>query len=218
MAGVAVLVTLFLIRLTPGDRARRFSVLVFGLCMIVLYSASGLYHALRLPPDRLRVFQRIDMSAIYLLIAGTCTPVAALLLRGRFRATLLAGVWVLALIGIGSLWLLPRPPYAVLVAIYLGMGWLGMAGIGHYWRATGWRGMRWAIGSGAFYSLGAAMELANWPVVVPGVVRSHELMHFCDIAGTACHIVFLIGYVLPYQAPAMDDARQIGEAAAFVEA
>jgi len=101
MAGLAVVATLFLVRLA-GDRPRRLSVLVFGLCMIAVYSASGLYHALRLPPAELRVYQRIDMSAIYLMIAGTCTPVACIMLRGRFRMSLLTGVWLLALVGIGS--------------------------------------------------------------------------------------------------------------------
>ncbi len=198
MAGLAVVATLFLVRLAAG-RARRLSVLVFGLCMIALYSASGVYHALRLPPADLRVYQRIDMSAVYLMIAGTCTPVAGILLRGRFRTILLTGVWVLALLGIASLWALPKPDHAVLVGIYLGMGWLGMAGVWHYWRANGWRGIRWALGGGLFYTVGAAVELARCPVLVPGVVRSHELVHFCDMAGTACHIVFVLKYVLPYR-------------------
>jgi hemolysin III len=218
MAGVAVLMTLFLVRLTTGDRARRLSVLVFGLCMIALYAASGLYHALRVPPEQLRIFQKMDMSAIYLMIAGSCTPIAGVLLEGRFRVFLLTGVWSLAVIGIASLWLLPKPPYAVLVGTYLGMGWLGMAGLGHYRRATGWVGIRWLIGGGVLYTLGAAVELANWPVLVPGVVRSHEILHFCDMAGTACHLVFIVGYVLPYQSPATEDARQPGRTAAFAEA
>jgi hemolysin III len=159
------------------------------------------------------------MSAIYLMIAGSCTPVAALLLRGRFRSFLLTGVWLLALVGITSLWILPKPDYSVLVATYLGMGWLGMSGIWQYWRATGWRGMRWAIGGGLFYTLGAAGELANWPVLVPGVIRSHELLHFCDMAGTACHIVFLIRYVLPYRSiPAIADSRQTGGSAVLARA
>jgi len=213
MAGLAVVATLFLVR-WAGDRTRRLSVLVFGVCMIALYSASGLYHALRLPPDELRVYQRIDMSAIYLMIAGTCTLVAGILLRGRFRTVLLTGIWLLALIGIGSLWVRPKPAHAVLVGTYLGMGWLGMTGVRHYWRATGWRGLRWALGGGVFYTVGAAIELARWPVLVPGVVGSHELLHFCDMAGTGCHIVFVGKYVLPCR-PSATLLRQPGLPTAF---
>lgn len=212
MAGLAVVATLVLVRLAD-DRGRRLCVLVFGLCMIALYSASGLYHALRLPPAELRVYQRLDMSAIFLMIAGTCTPVAGILLTGRFRIALLSGVWLLAWIGIGSLWLFPRPDHVVLVSTYLGMGWLGMAGAWHYWRATGWRGLRWAIGGGLFYSLGAVIELAQWPILVPGVIRPHELLHFCDVAGTGCHIVFIQRYVLPYRPAAA--RRQPGSETGF---
>lgn len=217
MAGLAVAATLLMVRFAGRDRARRRSVLVFGLCMIALYAASGLYHALKLPPDELRVFQRIDMSAIYLMIAGTCTPVAGLLLRGRFRAVLLMGVWLFAGLGITSLWLLPKPDHAVLVGTYLGMGWLGMAGVWHYWRATGWGGLRWLAAGAVFYTGGAVIELANWPVLVPGVVRSHELLHLCDMLATACHIAFVLKYVLPYRHPEVTgDRRQDAAGPEFV--
>jgi hemolysin III len=214
MAGLAVIATVFLVRIAGSNRPRRLSVLVFGLCTIAVYSASGLYHALQLPPAELRVFQRLDMSAIYLMIAGTCTPVAGILLRGRFRAILLTGVWSLALVGIGSLWVRPKPDHAVLVGTYLGMGWLGMAGVWHYWRATGWRGLSWALAGGIFYTLGAVFELARWPILVPGVIGSHELLHFCDMAGTGCHIVFISKYVLPYSLLA--ESRQPEAATGFI--
>jgi hemolysin III len=216
MALLAVVATLFLVRFTRGTPIRRLSVLVFGLSMVVLYSASGLYHALQLPPDRLRLYQKIDMSAIYLLIAGSCTPIVGLLLRGRFRVVLLVGEWALAAVGIAALWVLSKPAHVVMVTAYLTMGWLAMAGLWHYWKATGWAGVRWAMAGAAFYTLGAVVELANWPVIVPGVVRSHELLHFCDMAGTACHIVFVLKYVLPYRPPEPVAAvGEDGEAAGF---
>ena len=201
MSFLAVVATLFLVRLTQGDRVRRFCVLVFGLSTIVLYAASGLYHALKLPPDGLRLYQKIDMSAIYFLIAGSCTPIVGLLLRGRFRIFLLVGEWLFAAIGITALWVLPKADHRLLVALYGAMGWLGMVGIWHYWKATGWRGLGWASAGAAFYTLGAVVELANWPVLVPGVVGSHELLHISDMAGTACHLIFVLKYVLPYRQP-----------------
>jgi len=216
MAGLAVVATLFLVRFAGPDRPRRYSVLVFGLSMVVLYAASGLFHALKLPPDRLRLYQKIDMSAIFVLIAGTVTPVAVVLLRGRFRIALLTAIWACAAVGIVCLWALPRPNHALLVGIYLGMGWLGMAGVWQYFRATGWGGLRWLAAGAAMYSLGAVVELANWPVIVPGVVRSHELLHLFDMAGTGCHIVFILKYVLPYRAPdPVAEVREDGEAAGF---
>jgi hemolysin III len=213
MSFLAFVATLFLVRFTNGDRARRFCVLVFGLSTIVLYAASGLFHALRLPVEQLRLYQKIDMSAIYVLIAGSCTPIAGLLLRGRFRVVLLTGEWLFAALGIASLWLLPKPDHRLLVSVYAAMGWLGMAGLWHYWKATGWWGLFWACAGAFFYTLGAVFELANWPVLIPGVVRGHEMLHFCDMVGTACHIVFIIKYVLPYRPP--ETIGQDGKEAEF---
>jgi hemolysin III len=218
MAGFAVVAALFLVRLANRDRWQRLCVLVFGLCMVVLYTASGLYHALRLPPEELRVYQRLDMSAIYLMIAGSCTPIAALLLRGPFRAVLLIGVWLFAVIGIAALWALPKPDHGVLVATYVGMGWLGMSGVRHYWKATGWGGLTWIAAGAAFYTGGAVVELANWPVLWPGVIRSHELLHFFDMAGTVCHLVFIVKYVLPYRPPVMAEDGQAAGLAVPAEA
>lgn len=216
MAGLAVVATLFLVRFAGRDRPKRFSVLIFGLSMVLLYAASGLFHALKLPPDQLRLYQKIDMSAIYLLIAGTVTPAAVVLLRGRFRVALLTAVWAVAAVGIASLWVLPKPDHRVMVAAYLAMGWLGMSGVWHYWRATGWGGLRWLAGGAIFYSLGAVVELLNWPVLVPGVIRSHELLHLFDMGGTACHLVFVLKYVLPYRPPEpAAEGRADGEAAGF---
>jgi hemolysin III len=198
-AFLAAVATMFLARFTRGDPACRACALIFGGCAVLLYTLSGLYHALRLTPDELRVYQRLDMSAIYLLIAGSTTPMAALLLRGWFRVALLVGQWLCAVLGIAALWLLPKPDHAVLVGMYLAMGWLGASGLWHYWRATGWRGTRWALAGAGFYTGGAVIELANWPVLWTGLIRSHELLHFCDIAGTVCHLVFIARYCLPYR-------------------
>jgi hemolysin III len=188
--------------------------LTFVVCSIVLYSASGLYHALRLPADELRFFQLLDMSAIYLMIAGSVTPVAVVLVHGRLKKVLVLGQWGFAAIGIIALWLLPKPEYAVLVACYLGMAWFGCAGLAHYWRATGWQGARWFVVALGIYMTGAAVDLAKWPILWPGVIRSHEILHFCDIGGTACYWVFLVKYVIPYCAPiSVVDAEPRGFAA-----
>lgn len=197
-AFLALIASCFLLRLTNRNTLRWVCVLIFGSCMTILFTSSGLYHALRLPPDELKVFQLIDMSAIFLMIAGGATPLAAILVRGRLRWALLIGEWTLAFIGIASLWIFPLPDYAMLVGCYVGMGWLSCAGFFVYWRATGWRGMRWFTASLSTYLMGAAIELANWPVVWTGLIRSHELLHFCDIAGTAFYLVFLVHYILPY--------------------
>lgn len=214
MAIAAIFISLFLMRITRGDVSRRASVLTFAVCFIVLYSASGLYHALRLPPDELLFFQLLDMSAIYLMIAGSVTPVASTLVQGRLRKVLLVGQWGFAAIGILALWMLPKPDHTVLVACYLGMAWFGCAGLAQYWRATGWQGAKWFLSALGIYMTGAAVDLAKWPVIWPGVIQWHEILHFCDIGGTTCYLVFLVKYVIPYSAPAsVAEAQPAGFAA-----
>jgi hemolysin III len=201
MAIAAIVVGLFLVRLTRQDASRRFPVVVFVCCSIALYLASGLYHALRLPQEELRFFQLIDMSAIYFMVAGSATPLAMILLRGRARTILLAGEWSAALVGVISLWVLPKPPHFILVGCYLSMAWFGCAFLGYFWRATGWAGIRWLVTSLVIYVSGAVMDVLNWPVIVPGVLQWHEMLHLCDLVGTIFYVVFLIKYVIPYQAP-----------------
>jgi hemolysin III len=198
----AVGVSLFLVRMTRGDSTRRFYVMIFAGCMTALYLASGLYHALRLPTDELRFFQLIDMSAIYLMIAGSATPPVALVVRGRLRSILLVGEWSIATLGILALWLLPQQAHEVLIACYFCMGWLGCACLGQLWRANGWQGARWFIAATGSYMIGAVVELLNWPIPWPGVVGYHEILHFCDMAGTAFYLIYLVKYVIPYSAPA----------------
>ncbi len=199
MAFWAIFATLLMRRLTRDDAVRRFSVTIFGLSMIVLYLASGLFHGLMLPREQLRFFQKLDQSAIYLLIAGTYTPVMAILLTGSMRAGMLCGIWTMAVAGIGCMWLLPKAPHSLTVSIYLGMGWFGMLGIWHYFIAVGWRGMSWALGGAFLYTLGAICELARWPVIWPGVIGSHECLHVFDMAATYCHVVFIMRYVIVYR-------------------
>lgn len=212
-AGLVLAASALLVRLTTGDPVRRRCVLVYGSCATLLYTASGLYHALRLPPDQLRPFQLLDMSAIYLMIAGSATPLLVLLVPGRRRGQLLGGVWGCSAVGIVALWAFPRPDIAVMIGCYLGIALLATVGLPHFWRATGWAGMRWYAAAAGLYVGGAVVELAGWPVLLPGVVGPHELLHFADVGGTACHLVYLVGYVLPYGVAAAAQAGGVTEAA-----
>lgn len=200
----ATFATLIMWRLTKGDRLRRTTATIYGISMIALYLASGLFHGLRLSPHGFRLLQRIDQSAVYTLIAGSCTPIVGLLLTGAFRKWLLVAIWTFALAGIGCLWLLNKAPHEATVGLYLGMGWLGCVGIWHYYRAVGWHGIAWLIGGAAFYTLGAVCELVQWPTILPGIVGPHEILHISDMIGTFCHFVFIVRFALAYRPEAIE--------------
>lgn len=196
----AAYATLVLLRLAgPG---RRWPLAVFGLSMVLLYAASGIFHGVpytRLDnPDEFRFFQKIDQSAIFLLIAGTNTPCLALLLSGRKAKRFLAVMWTLALAGVASLWLLPKVQHELTVGLYLGVGWFGLLPVREYYRRVGWRTMNWMWLGAGFYTLGAVFELAEWPTLSPPPMRFgyHEILHLCDTAASMCFVVFISRWVV----------------------
>lgn len=194
-------ITALLWRLGRGDRLRQLSTGIFGLSMVLLYGASGLYHAV-LGPERLLFYlRRLDHSAIYVLIAGTYTPVFAVLLRGRLRIVLLSWVWGLAGVGILAKWLLPWPPYWLTVALYITMGWMVLLPIVPLIRAVGVQAMLWALLGGVLYTFGGVCDAAKWPILLPGIIGHHEVLHVADMGGTLIHVFFVVRYVLPFQSP-----------------
>jgi len=205
----AAYATLILLRL--ASHGRRLPVAVFGLSMVLLYFASGIFHAVPFTrfenPDEFRFFQKLDQSAIFLLIAGTNTPCLAILLGGRRAKWFLGLMWALAAAGVGCLWILPKAPHAVMVGLYLGMGWLGLLPIVQYYRELGWRAINWMWLGAILYTLGAACELTEWPVISTGPVRFgfHEILHLCDSAGSVAFFVFVARHVIAFQ-PRMVEA------------
>ena len=192
----ALFATALMCRLAP--RPSRTVALVYGTSMVLLYTASGLFHGLYYESAaQHRLFQKLDQSAIYLLIAGTNTPIMAILLPRRWRRWFLSGIWLLACLGIASLWILPKPPHILVVGVYLAMGWIGVVPIRWYYRALGPQAMNWAWLGAACYTFGAVCELSRWPVLSPDWIGPHEVLHFCDSAGSLAFFVFIARHVLP---------------------
>ncbi len=193
----AVYATLVLLRLTRGHGAGRWAVGFFGLSMVLLYLASGLFHGLHHDSEASRhFFQRLDKSAIFLLIAGSYFPVFAYLLRGAWRRWCLIAMGATAAVGIGSLWLLPELPHDALVGVYAAMGTVGLAVVPRIVPVTGWSGAGWVAAVAVSYLGGAAVEVLKWPVPVPGWVGPHEVLHLADMAGTFAMYVFVTRHVI----------------------
>lgn len=199
----AVFATLVMCRLTANRPGRFVPVLIYGASMVLLFLASGTFHGLPYPPGTPegRFFQKIDQSAIYLLIAGTYTPVLCILLHGAWRTWFLRIVWLLALTGVACMWLLPKAPHEVIVGLYVGLGWVGILPLPLYYRAVGWRAMNWVWAGGGLYSLGAFCEVMEWPVILIAPVRVgyHEILHLCDTAASITFFLFVVRYVIPYR-------------------
>lgn len=199
-AGWAVYATLIMWRFSSRRPERVLPVIVYGLSMVLLFLASGLFHGLHYTSlEQRRLFQKIDQSAVYFLIAGTYTPVLSILLEGATRRWFLRVVWTFALAGVGCMWLLPKAPHSAIVGIYLGVGWAGILPLPLYYRAIGWRAMNYVWVGALCYTACALCELTDWPTIVPGWIGSHEMLHFFVTAGNLVYFLFVLRFVIPYE-------------------
>ena len=160
---------------------------VFAGTVLVLYLASTLYHALPRNKAR-RVFQVLDHSAIFLLIAGTYTPFTLGVLRGPWGWTLFGLVWALAIVGI-TLKCVGGIRYPKLsTALYIGMGWLALIAIRPLWLRVPLEGWLWLIAGGFAYTAGIAFYAAE------RVRYGHFVWHMFVLTGTVCHYFAVLWY------------------------
>lgn len=190
-------VTLVLLWRSWDDPRKGASLLVFGLSLAACYGASALYHGARVAEDRLQIFRLMDHVGIFTLIAGTYTPIAWNLLRGRWRRATLTSAWLAAAVG-ASLHLScgTLPPW-LSTALYMVMGWGAVFCYAELARTWPHRLLRPILTGGVFYSVGAGINLLHWPNLWPGFLESHELFHLFVIAGSATHVWFMATVVLP---------------------
>jgi hemolysin III len=139
----------------------------------------------------------LDHMTIFILIAGTYTPICLLALDGGWRAGLLALIWTLALCGVVLKVLWMDAPRWLSVGIYLAMGWLAVIAASAIFRAIPPGGTAWILGGGLVYSAGALIYGLKRPNLVPGIFGFHELWHLFVMAGSACHFWVMLRYIAP---------------------
>ncbi|MDH5232332.1 MAG: hemolysin III family protein [Gammaproteobacteria bacterium] len=181
----------FLLRRGHGNSLRVFSLLLYTFALIFLFSMSGVYHLLDPEGGPRQVLQRLDHAAIWILIAGTFTPIHMILFRGAWRWGVLLLVWFIAITGlILEIIFFKQIAEWLSLSFYLGLGWIGIATSWHFRRSFAHTSIRWLWLGGLFYSLGGFLELLRWPVLIDGVFTAHELFHLFVIAGAWAHWVF----------------------------
>jgi hemolysin III len=188
--------TLALWRLARGNSLKRAGVFVFGLTLFLCYAGSWLYHSV--PADLAGLFAKVDHVCIFLLIAGTTTPIGLVVLGGWWRRGLLIGIWFMAALGI-TVRLMTNLSIPALSVFYVVMGWIGLAMYFELARRLTHARLRPLWIGGVFYSVGALLNCLGWPVVVPGVVEAHEVFHLFVMAGSVWHYCFIRFAVLPYR-------------------
>lgn len=187
-APVAAIVGIILVALAPTPAAR-WSIFVFALATVLLFSLSAVYHRGTWSPRTTAVLRRLDHSNILLVIAGTYTPLSVLLLEPPTSTILLLVVWSGALAGILAriFWL--RAPRWFYVPLYVALGWVAIWYMPQFW-ATGGPAIVWLVaGGGLAYTLGAVVYGLKRPNPSPRWFGFHEIFHVLTVVGYTCHLI-----------------------------
>ena len=188
--GVAGLVLLVVVARRYGDAWHVVSSAIFGAALVLLYSASTLYHSFESALARQRL-QKLDHAAIFLLIAGTYTPFVLVTLRGPWGWSLFGVVWGFAIVGVTlKCWFAGRFR-GVSTLVYLIMGWLVLIAIKPLLAALPAGGVKLLVAGGLCYTGGAAFYL--WK----RLPYHHAIWHLFVLAGSACHWAAVFFFVLP---------------------
>lgn len=193
IAGLTVMVVYAAIR---ADAWHVVSFAVFGTSLILMYTASCLYHGLHLSENGLRVFRRIDHMMIFVVIAGSYTPICLVPLRGPWGWGLLGTIWGVAGAGIGLKLCCMTLPRWVSTVLYLGMGWLCLVAVYPLVTTLPAAPLVWLGLGGVFYSGGAVVYAVKKPDPFPGVFGFHEIWHICVLLGSACHFWLVFGHLM----------------------
>lgn len=192
-ASLAVIGLIVLLIVGRGTPAKIVSLLVYGISLVLLFSASATYHMVRVKEKTLEIFRKVDHAAIYFLIAGTYTPFCVNAFSGFWKWGLLGMVWSLAFIGIIVKVFYICAPRWLNAGIYLVMGWLCLAAIGQMLAVLPVWVIVWLIAGGVIYTLGAIVYITRIFNFVPGVFGFHEVWHIFVILAAAAHFVAVLG-------------------------
>lgn len=163
---------------------------IFGISLVVVYAASTIYHSIKKPELRMRM-KIVDHAAIYLLIAGTYTPLTLITLHNTLGWVLFIILWIFAITGI-SLKLFFTGRYSLLSTImYVLMGWIIVIAIKSIFENLPLGGFVWFITGGLVYTVGAILYS------IKKIKFNHAIFHFLVVIGSFCHFVTVNYYVLP---------------------
>ena len=170
---------------------------IFMGSMILLYGASATYHSVDLTGRSLRVFRKLDHMMIFVLIAGSYTPVCLIVLGGKLGYTLLALVWGIAAVGmlVKACWI--TCPKWFSSVIYIAMGWVCVLVFGPLLKPLSAPAFLWLLAGGIIYTVGGVIYALKLPIfnAKHKFFGSHEVFHLFVMGGSICHFIFMYLYV-----------------------
>lgn len=170
---------------------------IFMGSMILLYGASATYHSVDLTGRSLRIFRKLDHMMIFVLIAGSYTPVCLIVLGGKLGYTLLALVWGIAAVGmlVKACWI--TCPKWFSSVIYIAMGWVCVLVFGPLLKTLSAPAFMWLLAGGIIYTVGGVIYALKLPIfnAKHKFFGSHEVFHLFVMGGSICHFIFMYLYV-----------------------
>lgn len=180
-----------------GGHTTFLAMAVFMASMILLYGASATYHSVNLSGRSLKIFRKIDHMMIFVLIAGSYTPVCLITLGGELGYRLLALVWGIAIAGmlIKAFWVTCPKWFSSL--IYISMGWVCVLVFGQLLDSLPPAAFLWLLAGGIIYTVGGVIYALKLPIFNAHhkYFGSHEIFHLFVMGGSICHFIFMYVYV-----------------------
>ena len=196
LASVVALVVLIV--LTTDDAPRMVSMIVYALSLTALYTTSSLYHSIPWRPAWKQRMQRMDHSMIFLLVAGSFTPIAFNILDGAWRVSVLAVVWSVAIVGVTQkiVWPKVRPWFSITLQTTL--GWFAVVPFVELVRRLSGGALILISAGGIPYTSGMVLFTMKRPRLAPRVFSYHEVWHVFVISASVLHFLAVLIYVVPY--------------------
>lgn len=194
-AGASLWGLFFFIAKGKGNGPRLFSLVVFSITLIFLFSMSGVFHLLDIGGPARAVLQRLDHAGIWAMIAGTFTPIHTILFRGVWRWGILLLIWTIAITGLVlEVIFFQSFPEWLTLSFFLGMGWIGLFSMLKFMKSFADPSIKFLIAGGLSYTVGAIFDFLRWPVIWPGVIQHHEVFHAFVILGAYFHWRFIYAW------------------------
>ncbi len=194
----AMIVTVALCWMSREDFPRMISMLIFGMSMIELYTVSAVYHIGNWSPRQRSVLRTLDHANIFILIAGTYTPLCYNILSGWVRIAILLLIWLLAVLGVCFSFFTLNISRRVLASLYAGMGWVALLAVPFFITKLPWTALATLALGGVLYTIGAVIYARKKPDPFPKILGFHEIFHLFVIAGSVAFIACIWIWALPF--------------------
>jgi hemolysin III len=187
----------FLIILSNNNVSKLVTMTIYGVSVIFLYGVSSLYHWVKVAPQKTELIRKLDHIAIYLLIAGSYTPVFYYGLTGAWKWAMLIAVWAVALIGAFlKIWFIRIPRY-ISTAFYITLGWIALIPFLQLFQNLPAGAVYLMITGGVTYTIGAIIYATRCFNFFPNRFGFHEVFHLFVMAGSIIHFIMILEYFVP---------------------